>query len=122
MSPVEGRTQMAAASPFGWVAPRLKRLLKRRASGLIWVLLAMCVAAAIISPAFLNPFNVINVLRQVALFGIVSIGMTFVILTAGIDLSVGSIVAVAAVISAMLLDVGTPIPIVLLAGLAVGLA
>ena len=82
----------------------------------------MCVAAAIISPAFLNPFNIINVLRQIALFGIVSIGMTFVILTAGIDLSVGSIVAVVAVISAMLLDVGTPIPVVLLAGLAIGIA
>ena len=78
----------------------------------------MCVAAAIISPAFLNPFNIINVLRQIALFGIVSVGMTFVILTAGIDLSVGSIVAVAAVVSAMLLDAGTPIPLVLLAGLA----
>ena len=78
----------------------------------------MCVAAALISPAFLNPFNLINVLRQVALFGIVSVGMTFVILTAGIDLSVGSIVAVAAVVSAMLLDAGTPIPLVLAGGLA----
>ena len=113
---------MAEASPFGETTQRLKRLMRLRASGLIWVLLAMCIAAAIISPAFLNPFNVINVLRQIALFGIVSIGMTFVILTAGIDLSVGSIVAVTAVISAMLLDVGTPILLVLLAGLAVGLA
>ena len=82
----------------------------------------MCVAAALISDAFLNPFNLINVLRQVALFGIVSIGMTFVILTAGIDLSVGSIVAVAAVVSAMLLDAGVPMPLVMLAGLAIGIA
>ena len=64
----------------------------------------MCIAAALISDAFLNPFNLINVARQVALFGIVSVGMTFVILTAGIDLSVGSIVAVAAVVSALLLQ------------------
>ncbi len=77
-----------------------------RASGLLWVLLALCIAAALISDAFLNPFNLVNVARQIALFGIVSVGMTFVILTAGIDLSVGSIVAVTAVVSALLLDAG----------------
>ncbi len=105
----------------GALGARLARLGTLRTSGLIWVLIVMCVVAALISPAFLNPFNLINVLRQIALFGIVSIGMTFVILTAGIDLSVGSIVAVAAVISAMLLDAGTPIPVVLLAGLVIGI-
>ena len=93
-----------------------------RASGLVWVLVAMCIAAALISDAFLNPFNLINVARQVALFGIVSVGMTFVILTAGIDLSVGSIVAVAAVVSALLLDAGVAVPLVILAGLAIGVA
>jgi ribose transport system permease protein len=91
-----------------------------RASGLIWVLATMCFAAALISDAFLNPFNLINVARQVALFGIVSIGMTFVILTAGIDLSVGSIVAVAAVVSALLLNIGVSVPLVILAGLGIG--
>jgi ribose transport system permease protein len=99
---------------------QLKRLGRLRASGLIWVLLIMCAVAALISEAFLNPFNIINVLRQIALFGIVSVGMTFVILTAGIDLSVGSIVAVVAVTAAMLLDGGIPIPLVIIAGLAIG--
>jgi ribose transport system permease protein len=99
---------------------QLKRLGRLRASGLIWVLVIMCVVAALISEAFLNPFNIVNVLRQIALFGIVSVGMTFVILTAGIDLSVGSIVAVVAVTAAMLLDSGLPIPLTILAGLALG--
>ena len=98
----------------------LKRLGRLRASGLIWVLLIMCVVAALVSEAFLNPFNIINVLRQIALFGIVSVGMTYVILTAGIDLSVGSIVAVVAVTAAMLLDAAVPIPLVIIAGLAIG--
>ena len=80
------------------------------------------VVAALISPAFINPFNLINVLRQMALFGIVSIGMTMVILTAGIDLSVGSVVAVAAVVCAMMLDAGMPVPLVIVAGLAIGAA
>jgi ribose/xylose/arabinose/galactoside ABC-type transport system permease subunit len=123
MSPIEGQTEARLAANSGeGLLGRLRSLWSLRTSGLIWVLIAMCIAASLISDAFLNPFNLINVLRQIALFGIVSIGMTFVILTAGIDLSVGSIVAVTAVISAMMLDVGTAIPVVIVAGLLIGTA
>jgi ribose/xylose/arabinose/galactoside ABC-type transport system permease subunit len=101
---------------------RLRRLRIPRTSGLLWALLLMCAVAVVLSPAFLNPFNLINVLRQVALFGIVGIGMTFVILTAGIDLAVGSIVAVAAVGSALMLKAGIAIPLVMVSGLAIGIA
>ena len=101
---------------------RLRRIATLRASGLLWTLIIMCVAAAIISPAFLSPFNIVNVARQVALFGIVSIGMTFVILTAGIDLSIGSIVGVVAVVSALLLKAGVPIPLVMVLALLIGRA
>jgi ribose transport system permease protein len=110
-----------AGEPTAALVARLRAARILRASGLVWVLILMCVAAALISDAFLNPFNLVNVARQVALFGIVSVGMTFVILTAGIDLSVGSIVAVAAVVSAMLLDDGVSVPLVILAGLGIGL-
>ncbi len=106
--------------PLGLNPAHLRRLGRLRASGLIWVLVIMCAVAAFVSDAFLNPFNIINVLRQIALFGIVSVGMTYVILTAGIDLSVGSIVAVVAVTAAMLLDSAVPIPLVIVAGLAIG--
>jgi ribose transport system permease protein len=119
---VEGERQALDAMPFAALMRKLRSRTALRASGLVWVLVAMCVAAALISDAFLNPFNLINVARQVALFGIVSVGMTFVILTAGIDLSVGSIVAVAAVVSALLLNLGVPVPLVILAGLAIGFA
>ena len=95
-----------------------------KGSGLIWVLLGLCVVAAFLSPAFLNPLNITNVLRQVALYGIVSVGMTFVILTKGIDLSVGSILGVCSVLTALLLTSGVPafvvIPLVLLAGIGMG--
>jgi ribose/xylose/arabinose/galactoside ABC-type transport system permease subunit len=50
---------------------------------------------------FLNPLNVFNVLRQVSITGMIAIGMTFVILTGGIDLSVGSIVALAGMAAAI---------------------
>ncbi|MCB9992090.1 MAG: ABC transporter permease [Hyphomicrobiaceae bacterium] len=92
------------------------------AGGLFLVLLVLTVIAALISDAFLNPFNLVNVLRQIALYGIVSMGLTFVILTAGIDLSVGSIVAVVAVLTAMLLNMGLAVPLVLLVALACGAA
>ena len=48
---------------------------------------------AIIEPRFLSPLNLFNVMRQVSIYGLLAIGMTFVILTAGIDLSVGSLLA-----------------------------
>lgn len=92
--------------------------------GLVWVLLALCVVAAILSPAFLSAGNLTNVLRQVALFGIVSIGMTFVILTRGIDLSVGSILGVCAVSTALMLTSGYPVavtvPAILILGTVMG--
>src|SRR5262245_48113842 len=89
----------------------LRRIGGLRTSGLVWVLLVMVIAATLVNQAFISPFNLVNVMRQMALFGIVSIGMTLVILTAGIDLSVGSVVAVAAVVCATLLDAGAPVPV-----------
>jgi ribose transport system permease protein len=88
--------------------------------GLFWVLIVLCAVAIYLSPSFLQMGNLMNVGRQIALFGIVSIGMTFVILTRGIDLSVGSIVGVVAVSSAMLLSSGVPIPAVIALGLVMG--
>jgi len=78
-------------------------------SGLLGVLVLLCILAAIISPTFLQIANLINVLRQMALYGIVSIGMTFVILTAGIDLSVGSTVGIVAIVITQILN-GTLLP------------
>jgi ribose transport system permease protein len=90
-------------------------------SGLLGVLLLLCILAAAISPRFLQVANLINVLRQMALYGIVSIGMTFVILTAGIDLSVGSTVGIVAIVITQILN-GTPLPpwVALCIGVIVG--
>ena len=60
-----------------------------RFAPLIFLILLMAVFA-IAEPRFLTPLNLFNVLRQVSIYGLLAIGMTFVILTAGIDLSVGS--------------------------------
>jgi ribose transport system permease protein len=92
-------------------------------SGLLGVLVLLCVVASVISPTFLQVANVINVLRQMALYGIVSIGMTFVILTAGIDLSVGSTVGIVAIVVTQILNATAPVPwLALTVGIITGAA
>jgi ribose transport system permease protein len=91
-----------------------------RGAGLAAALLVLVAAASFASPHFLNPINLLNVLRQVAMYGILGIGMTFVILTRGIDLSVGSTVALTGVSGALLLAGGLPIPLMIIACLLLG--
>ena len=91
-----------------------------RGAGLWIALFALIAASSLVSPHFLNPVNLLNVLRQVALYGILGVGMTFVILTRGIDLSVGSIVAFSGVLGATLMERGFPIPLTVVCSLAAG--
>jgi len=72
--------------------------------GIIFVFLAFCIVLAIINPYFLKPKNLINVLRQISINGLLSIAMTFVVLTGGIDLSVGSLLAFAGVVGGSLVS------------------
>jgi ribose/xylose/arabinose/galactoside ABC-type transport system permease subunit len=77
---------------------------------------------AITSEHFLSWLNFLNVARQAAPVVIVAVGMTFVMATAGIDLSVGSLVALVSVLSAALLTAGGPVWLVIPAVLALGVA
>ena len=70
-----------------------------RFAPLIFLIVLMAVFA-IAEPRFLTSLNLFNVLRQVSIYGLLAIGMTFVILTAGIDLSIGSLVAFAGLVAA----------------------
>ena len=89
----------------------------------IFIALALeCVILAIASPAFASTENVMNVLRQNAFTAIVSAGMTFVILTAGIDLSVGSVVGLSGVLCADVMVHGHGVAAGVLAGVAAGVA
>ena len=90
-------------------------------SNLLIVFAALFITAAILSPDFLSARNLSNLLQQSALTGIIAIGMTLVILTAGIDLSVGSTAALSGMIVAILLDGQVPIPFAILGALLVGL-
>ena len=74
--------------------------------GALVLLVLVCIIATARYEAFLTPENLLNVLRQNSMLGIIALGMTFVILIGGIDLSVGSLLAVAGVIAAYLAPQG----------------
>lgn len=88
--------------------------------GLVISFLLLCTVLSLLSDRFLTLSNGINLLRQSTINGIIAVGMTFVILTAGIDLSVGAILALSTVVTADLLQMGVNVPLAVLAGLSLG--
>ena len=85
-------------------------------------LIVLFVALSIASPYFLTTNNLTSVVRQTAVFNTMALGMTIVIISGGIDLSVGSILGLAGLIGTMVLEAGYPIAVGVLVGLAVGTA
>ena len=83
--------------------------------------LLCCLIFAVSSQAFASSGNILNLLRQSAPMLIVAVAMTFVITTGGIDLSVGSTVALINAMAAILLQFGVPWPVVILALLGIGI-
>lgn len=90
--------------------------------GTVAGLLIMVIVFSSMSQVFLTERNLINILQQSSINACIAIGMTLVIISGGIDLSVGPAAALAAVISASLLMAGFRVPIVLLSAWAVGMA
>ena len=68
-------------------------------------LIILCVVITIVSPAFMTLSNITNIFTQVSTNAIIAIGMTFVILTGGIDLSVGSTVAISGALATIYIKV-----------------
>jgi ribose/xylose/arabinose/galactoside ABC-type transport system permease subunit len=95
-----------------------------RKTAIVWVLLFLCIGMTFFSPMFISPGNLLLVVKQSTITGILGIGMTLVIITGGIDLSVGSLVALSSVCSAMfggLASQNLPIIVALLTGIFAGL-
>ena len=92
-----------------------------RSYGIVIAFVLICIAMTILSPVFLTVTNVLNIIRQSSIYGIMAIGMTFVILTAGIDLSVGSILAISGAIAAGSVKAGLGLELVVPIALAIGL-
>ena len=91
---------------------------KIREYGMVVALLLICGIFSITSPVFLTQPNIANILNQVAINAVLAVGATFVILSGGIDLGLGSYVAITGVLTAMSVqNEAFPLPV----GLAVGL-
>lgn len=73
-----------------------------RKYAIVFIFIAMFIGMWLLSDAFLQPRNLLNIVRQISVMGLIAIGVTMVIITAGIDLSSGSVVALAAVVAASL--------------------
>jgi len=102
--------------------PRFKAWLIEQKS--LIALLVLILVVSFLSPNFFTPDNLLNILRQTSVNAIIAVGMTLVILTAGIDLSVGSILALTSAFAAAMVGADLPvliaIPAALLAGAVLG--
>ncbi|MDB5506901.1 MAG: transporter permease [Devosia sp.] len=85
--------------------PNMARLIMR--FGPLIFLIALIIVFALMNGKFLNPNNILNIMRQISITGLIALGMTFVILTSGIDLSVGSMLAFCGMVSAVVAKGGT---------------
>ena len=93
-------------------------------AGMLPVLIIICILFAVLTPNFLTQNNIVNVVRQASINIVLAAGMTFVILTGGIDLAVGSVLGFTAVIAVVVSLIPglnwAAVPLALLAGLLVG--
>jgi len=92
-----------------------------RQFGTLLGLLGLIIVFWILTPYFLTVSNFLNIAQQTSINAIIAVGMTFVIISGGIDLSVGSILAFSGVVMASVLHAKIPVPIAILVGLGVGL-
>lgn len=101
------------------------RLQSAKETGVFLALVVMCIFLAVASDSFLTTTNLLNIGRQVSLLGIMAIGMTFVLISGEIDLSVGSTYALAGLSTGMLIVMGwslaPAVAVGLLCGAAIGL-
>ena len=110
------RQSPPAPSPFrvhAW--PKIMRQ-----SGSLWALVILIIVASFASSKFLTIGNIINLARSISSLGLLALGMTFVILTGGIDISVPSTVSLVSVVAGMMLAAGIPIPLVIIGGILAG--
>jgi ribose/xylose/arabinose/galactoside ABC-type transport system permease subunit len=90
--------------------------------GIALAFLLMVIIFSVLSPVFFTYGNFINIANQTAIISVLAFGMTMVMLAGGIDLSVGAIVSLSAVVCAMLLQAHVPTPLAMGASLSIGVA
>lgn len=94
------------------------RKLNLRDYGVTIGFLLLCIAISMVSPTFLSKRNILNLLRQSSIIGIISAGMTFVIISGNFDISVGAVAALSGAITMKLATSGSPILLAVVIGIA----
>ena len=115
MSEAEQRAgNEAAAGLISAIRARTGRI------GIVLAFLALVAVFSALSPVFFTAANFVNIANQTAIISVLAFGMTLVMLSGGIDLSVGSLVSLSAVVAALMLASGAPWPAALAASLLIG--
>lgn len=110
------QTQTSEKVPFS-----LPFKINIRDAGTVIGLLIIIVTFSLLTPVFLTVPNILNILQQSSLNAVIALGMTLVIISGGIDLSVGPVAALSAVTGAALMAMGLPVPIAVVGALCVGM-
>ena len=109
------------ANPATDLKARIGSIIAARETGVLLALLVICVCLTFATSSFLTVRNLLNVGRQISLLGIMAIGMTFVLVSREVDLSVGSTYAISGLVTGMLIVRGSALIPALSAGLLVGM-
>jgi ribose/xylose/arabinose/galactoside ABC-type transport system permease subunit len=101
-------------------AQRFRRIFDNQQLGIVFVLIGLIIIMGVVSPVFLSPRNLRNVLQQISTLGILSMGVTILMISGGIDLSVGSNISVVAVVAGMMIKAHYPAELAMLVGIVIG--
>ena len=101
--------------------PRRRRLALSRTLVLFLLLVGELIVFNVLSPGYMSPGSLLDTSRTFVETGILALGMTFVIISGGIDLSVASLLALVSVVMGLSFDAGLPLPAAMLLGLATGI-
>jgi ribose transport system permease protein len=112
---------MSPATPFQPAEDFMSFLSRFRDAGTLLGLLIIGVMFALLSPTFLTLPNLMNILQQSSVNACIALGMTLVITSGGIDLSVGPVAALSAIMGAAMLVAGVPVPLAVIGALGNGL-
>lgn len=119
--------QLPASPPYSGPRSLLAHMLKaarwvihQRECGILLALILITIVISIVEPKFLSKTNIFTVLKQVSFVAIMALGVFFVIITSGIDLSVGSVFALSGVVCGLAMAAGLPPGLAILAGLLTG--
>ena len=100
---------------------KLKYFFKDQRVLLALVIIAIVIVVSIINPRFIMVQNIITIFQQICVLGILTMAMSMLLISGGIDLSVGNIMTICGVVMAYLVSAGVATPLVILAGLGVGM-